>query len=310
MEENSREDRINNAYCFLNSMHSDFRTGLYYKEDLENLEHILSDYKRVLKENNRLEEQVEYDKTHIYTPQTIELNFILKSKIEDKIEKLNSESYAEKLEDMMNTKNYTITELVQYVLQELLDGNDTNVGSIGNSIEEIETLEELRTHGYNMLLMKYEDRIKTNRKIDQALEHIVSDYKKVLKENEILKEEKEQAWEEWNNLEQGSYGTEQKLKQQIKELRKENEELKFEERRRTIGKYGDAEIHNVINKILSNDYIPIQKIKGKIEELDIAISECIYLDEDDEKYKKAVEKDKLCLLNQKRALQELLEGRE
>lgn len=58
-----------------------------------------------------------------------------------------------------------------------------------------------------------------------ALEHILSDYKRVLKENEILKEEKEQAWEEWNNLEQGSYGTEQKLKQQIKELRKENEEL-------------------------------------------------------------------------------------
>lgn len=54
--------------------------------------------------------------------------------------------------------------------------------------------------------------------------------------------------------------------------------------------------------------IPIQKVKGKIEELDIEISECIYLDEDDEKYKKAVEKDKLCLLNQKRALQKLLEG--
>ena len=95
-------------------------------------ETILSDYKRVLKEKNRLEEQVEYDKTHIYTPQTIELNFISKSKIEDKIEKLNSESYAEKLEDMMNTKNYTITELVQYVLQELLDGSDTDVGSIGS----------------------------------------------------------------------------------------------------------------------------------------------------------------------------------
>lgn len=111
-------------------------------------------------------------------------------------------------------------------MKENSDGNDTNVGSIGNSIEEdIKILEELRTHGYAMLLMKYEDRIKTNRKIDQALEHIVSDYKKVLKENEILKEEKEQAWEEWNNLEQGSYGTEQKLKQQIKELRKENEEL-------------------------------------------------------------------------------------
>lgn len=61
----------------------------------------------------------------------------------------------------------------------------------------------------------------------------LSDYKRVLKENEILKEEKEQAWEEWNNLEQGSYGTEQKLKQQIKELKKENEELK--EERQIVG---------------------------------------------------------------------------
>lgn len=188
-------------------------------------ETILSAYKRVLKEKNRLEEQVEYDKTHIYTPQTIELNFILKSKIEDKIEKLNSESYAEKLEDMMNTKNYTITELVQYVLQELLDGSDTNVGSIGNSIEEdIERLKLCSTNQCNICgrYEKEECMLERNR----CEQHILSDYKKVLKENEILKEEKEQAWEEWNNLEQGSYGTEQKLKQQIKELRKENEELK------------------------------------------------------------------------------------
>lgn len=41
------------------------------------------------------------------------------------------------------------------------------------------------------------------------------------------------------------------------------------------------------------------KIKAKIEELDIAILECIYLDDDDKAYKKAVKKDKLCLLNQK-----------
>lgn len=59
-----------------------------------------------------------------------------------------------------------------------------------NSIkEDIKILEELRTHGYAMLLMKYEDRIKTNRKIDQALEHIVSDYKRVLKENELLRQQ-------------------------------------------------------------------------------------------------------------------------
>lgn len=172
-------------------------------------------------------------------------------------------------------------------MKENSDGNDTNVGSIGNSIEEdIKILEEFKTNGYSILLMKYGDRIKTNFKLAKAIEHILSNYKRVLKENEILKEEKEQAWEEWNNLEQGSYGTEQKLKQQIKELKKDNEELK-------------KDYYNVINKI-----------ENKIDILDIAISECIYIDDDDKAYKKAVLKDKLCLLNQKRALQELLEGRE
>lgn len=66
------------------------------------MQHILSDYKRVLKENNRLEEQVEYDKTHIYTPQTIELNFISKSKIEDKIEHYQKlqHNYIEKYDEI------------------------------------------------------------------------------------------------------------------------------------------------------------------------------------------------------------------
>lgn len=127
-----------------------------------------------------------------------------------------------------------------------------------NSIEEeIEILEELRTHGYAMLLMKYEDRIKTNRKIDQAIEHILSDYKRVLKENEILKEEKEQAWEEWNNLEQGSYETEQKIKQQIKKLQKENEELNYKLHSKKI----TLEIYN--------RYIPKSKVEEIIEELKI-----------------------------------------
>lgn len=62
--------------------------------------------------------------------------------------------------------------------------------------------------------------------VKDSLRYILSDYKRVIKENEILKEEKEQAWEEWNNLEQGSYEIEQKLKQQIKQLEKENFDLK------------------------------------------------------------------------------------
>ena len=87
----------------------------------------------------------------------------------------------------------------------------------------------------------------------RMLEHILSDYKRVLKENEILKEEKEQAWEEWNNLEQGSYETEQKIKQQIKKLQKENEELKAD----------NYELNNRINDLLDN--ISVQKVKDRIE---------------------------------------------
>ncbi len=57
-----------------------------------------------------------------------------------------------------------------------------------NSIEEeIEILEEFKTHGYAMLLIKYEDRNKANRKLNQAIEHILSAYQEVLKENEELK---------------------------------------------------------------------------------------------------------------------------
>ena len=61
-----------------------------------------------------------------------------------------------------------------------------------NSIEEdIKILEEFKTNGYSILLMKYGDRIKTNFKLEKAIEHLLSDYKRVLKENEELKEENE-----------------------------------------------------------------------------------------------------------------------
>ena len=52
-----------------------------------------------------------------------------------------------------------------------------------------------------------------------------------------------------------------------KRVLKENEELKLKEKRRIIGKYGEIEIHDLINRTLSNDYISVKKIKDKIEEL-------------------------------------------
>ena len=94
---------------------------------------------------------------------------------------------------------------------------------------------------------------------------------KLQKENEILKEEKEQGWEEWNNLEQGSYEIEQKLKKQIKELQKENKELKEENEYNKLL----LELNNnfTIDKKTGNykwNVIEIQKIKDKIEELNKA----------------------------------------
>lgn len=123
------------------------------------------------------------------------------------------------------------------------------------------------------------------------------DYKRVLKENEELLQEKinnqkiialaqndmlnyKAGFEDGKNgrtsavqsiIENQQYYIFQKqiekYERHIEKLQKENEELKFKERSRIIGEYGDAEIHDVINKTLSNDYISVQKVKDKIEEL-------------------------------------------
>ena len=93
----------------------------------------------------------------------------------------------------------------------------------------------------------------------------------------------------------------------IIELKEKYKELKEKYDKDTHTLQNQLDIANA-DKI--NNYICKSEIKCKIEELDIEISECEYSDDDDEKYKKAVEKDKLCLLNQKKALKQLLESEE
>jgi chromosome segregation ATPase len=141
-------------------------------------------------------------------------------------------------------------------VKENSDGNDTNVGSIGNSIEEdIKILEEFKTNGYSILLMKYGDRIKTNFKLAKAIENILSAYKRVLKENERykksdyeticlenneLREITDRIQSEYKDLLKDNFKLKNELetkrkeyqetykdvREELKELRKENEELR------------------------------------------------------------------------------------
>lgn len=70
------------------------------------------DLKQVYQENEKLNEYKE--------------NYIPVQKVKDKIEELNNISNAEELEDTMIGENYTIAELVQYVLQELIKEREEN----------------------------------------------------------------------------------------------------------------------------------------------------------------------------------------
>ena len=114
--------------------------------------------------------------------------------------------------------------------------------------------------------------------------------------NNIKQKEDEQLWA----LNEG-------WKIELENKNKEIKELKEKYDKDTHTLQNQLDLTNA-DKI--NNYICKSKIKCKIEELDIEISECEYSDDDDEKYKKAVEKDKLCLLNQKKALKQLLESEE
>ena len=66
---------------------------------------------------------------------------------------------------------------------------------------------------------------------------------------------------------------------------------------------------NEITK-LTNDFVSKDKIKAKIEEMDIEIQCCEYADDDVEEYKQDMEKEKRRLLRDKVVLQSLLEDKE
>lgn len=142
--ENSIEDRINNAYCFLNSMHSDFRTGLYYKEDLENLEHILSDYKRVLKENERYKKS-DYETICLENNELREITDRIQSEYND----LLKDNF--KLKNELETKRKEYQETYKDVREELKELRKEN--------EELKNKLSLKQFDVNIVYNDYLEKL-------------------------------------------------------------------------------------------------------------------------------------------------------
>ena len=184
-------------------------------------------------------------------------------------------------------------------MKENSDGNDTNVGSIGNSIEEdIKILESIIK--INNDYLKGIENQTINQKEIKAIEHILSDYKRVLKENERykrsdyeticlenneLREITDRIQSEYNDLLKDNFKLKNELetkrkeyqetykdvREELKELRKENEELK-----------NKLNLKQFDVNIVYNDYlekldeyerntIPIQRIKDIIDRIDYDI---------------------------------------
>lgn len=132
---------------------------------------------------------------------------------------------------------------------------------------------------------------------------ILSDYKRVLKENELLRKDIE-SWKKYceeiekERIEMSNKNC--KLEFKVEELQKENEKLRDFKKQVT-----DIESTNFIKY---KNYISIQKVKDRIEELNRKIDESINNSKgglDEEFIEKGGE-----LLAQKRILQELLESEE
>lgn len=98
-------------------------------EDSQSVKIVLNLIKKLQKENEELKENNNKYTIHLTDKQynaVIEnaqndINQKWIQKVKENIEKLNDDFHAEELEDIMIGGNYTITELVQYVLQELIE---------------------------------------------------------------------------------------------------------------------------------------------------------------------------------------------
>ena len=112
MKENSIEEDITRIKQRIEDVKEYIEYGLPYSEylDLENsFDNILSDYKRVLKENEELKEKIR-EQTLLISPYYVKENYIPVQKIKDKIEELNQYYKKEIYPNLYQWRDITITE--------------------------------------------------------------------------------------------------------------------------------------------------------------------------------------------------------
>lgn len=169
------------------------------------------------------------------------------------------------------------------------NNNKTECNSIEVNIKLLEKLDYLLDDVYSTCLINDEER----NEYQYAIEHILSDYKRVLKENEMhkrnseimskenlstaeqLKVEIKENFRLKNQLENNRkeyQETYKDVREELKELKKENKELKDEimdKDLEIIGKeeYTKASMGEIIEQYYTanEDCIPKKKIKEKIE---------------------------------------------
>ena len=205
-----------------------------------------------------------------------------------------------------------------------------------NSIEEdIECIQEFLEYSQDMINdMDYERTVDVTIYQQQinSMQHILSDYKRVLKENELLSKDIE-SWNKYceeieeERIEMSNKNCE--LEFEVEKLQKENEELKIKNNaiKRESEAYAEKMIrldiekqdyfekyryHLQQNESLTKEFsnvIPVQKVKDKIEELKEQDREWTEeLSEPDSNFKD-IDRNLKRIKNQIDVLQELLEGR-
>ena len=132
-------------------------------------------------------------------------------------------------------------------MKENNNGNDTNVGSIENSIEKDIAITK------KLITTKFNNDYSIDNKDKEAIEHILTDYKKILKDKEELKINTRKN--EQNSLEFDVDGDWAELKKILNKSRKTNEYIMYNGEKWIKEKY----------------CIPIQKVKDIIKELNIDI---------------------------------------